>query len=314
MFLEHVLDGLDVTFGPLIISDARHGWAGHGRDDAPSVRHTAEGEAILTLVGGVDLCARPDRVAVLPSHLRGHTFPDGRPAPMNARARTARAWHSGVRGAAESDGLVARGRIRVTYLGSVGLFDRLREPVVEQLTGDDPLWRGFKDLVDEIAGQRPGYRAMAEAMLRRCLIDLLRRQHDRNSLGLLWLTPLEDSRLGRAVSAMQDRPEQSFTLPTLAAVAGMSRSVFAARFADMLGQSPIGFLKTLRLARATRLLLVTDLPVKTVADRVGYSSRSSFTRAFAACHGVGPLAFRSGARKPHASWSERMDAGAPRET
>ena len=59
---------------------------------------------------------------------------------------------------------------------------------------------------------------------------------------------------------------------------------------------------------------VTDLPVKTVADRVGYSSRSSFTRAFAACHGVGPLAFRSGARKPHASWSERMDAGAPRET
>jgi AraC family transcriptional regulator, activator of mtrCDE len=107
---------------------------------------------------------------------------------------------------------------------------------------------------------------------------------------------------------MQDRPEQPFTLPTLAEVAGMSRSVFAARFADGLGQSPIGFLKTLRLARATRLLLATDLPVKTVAVRVGYSSRSSFTRAFAACHGVGPMAFRSGAHEPRASWPGRMEA------
>lgn len=308
MFLERVLDGLDVTFEPLIISDDRHGWAGHGRDDAPSVRQTVEGDAIFTLVGGVELCARPDRVAVLPSRLRGHAFPGNRPAPMSARARATRVWHSVAPAAAEPDGLVARGRIRVTYLGSVGLFDRLCEPVVEQLTADDPLWRGFKDLLDEIAGQRPGCRAMAEAMLRRCLIDLLRRQHDRDPLGLSWLTPLEDSRLGRAVSAMQDRPEQSFTLPTLAEVAGMSRSVFAARFADVLGQSPIGFLKTLRLARATRLLLATDLPVKTVAVRVGYSSRSSFTRAFAACHGVGPMAFRSGAHEPRASWPGRMEA------
>ena len=78
----------------------------------------------------------------------------------------------------------------------------------------------------------------------------------------------------------------------------MSRSVFAARFADALGQSPIGFLKTLRLARASRLLLATDLPVKSVATRVGYSSRSSFTRAFVACHGLGPMAFRAAAREP----------------
>src|SRR5258708_20934862 len=92
---------------------------------------------------------------------------------------------------------------------------------------------------------------------------------------------------------MQDRPEQRFTLPRLAEVAGMSRTVFAARFAEAWSQSPIEFLKGLRLARAAQLLTRTDLPVKAVAGRVGYASRSAFTRAFVACHGIGPLAFRA---------------------
>ena len=65
-----------------------------------------------------------------------------------------------------------------------------------------------------------------------------------------------------------------------------------------LGQSPIEFLKSLRLARAAQLLTHTDLPVKSVAARVGYSSRSSFTRAFVAHHRAGPTAFRIAAAHP----------------
>ena len=81
----------------------------------------------------------------------------------------------------------------------------------------------------------------------------------------------------------------------------MSRSVFAARFAGALGRAPIEFLTELRLARAARILAGTDLPVKTVARRVGYSSRSSFTRAFLARHGLAPMAFRSAARGKEAA-------------
>jgi AraC-like DNA-binding protein len=237
-------------------------------------------------------------VTIIPPRCHGHDVPDGSAPPLTARARAERAWSRSAQVESDPDILVARGRVCVTYQGSAGLFDHLREPLVESLAADDPLWRAFQDLLDEIAAQRPGYRAMAEALLRRCLVLLLRRLCDHDEHQLPWLAPLEDSRLGRAVAAMQDRPEHSFTLPGLAEVAGMSRSVFAARFADALGQSPIGFLKTLRLARATRLLLATDLPVKSVATRVGYSSRSSFTRAFVACHGVGPTAFRAAAREP----------------
>ena len=63
------------------------------------------------------------------------------------------------------------------------------------------------------------------------------------------------------------------------------------------------FLKTVRLDRAAYLLTSTDLPIKGIARRVGYISRSSFTRAFIAAHGLAPLAFRSAARA--------QDGGAP---
>jgi transcriptional regulator GlxA family with amidase domain len=191
--------------------------------------------------------------------------------------------------------LVAWGLVRATYKGSVDLFDHLPEPLVESLASDDPIRHCFSALMDEIATRRPGWRAMTETLLRRCLILLLRRHCGHARGRLSWLAALEDTRLGRTVSAMQDRPEHAYTLPGLAEVAGMSRSVFAARFVDVLGQPPIEFLKSVRLARAAQLLARTDLPVKTIAVRVGYSSRSSFTRAFVAHHGVGPTAFRTAA-------------------
>jgi AraC-like DNA-binding protein len=295
IFIERLLDGLDVSFEPLVVSTPRAGRpAGGCRGEAPTVCDALSGCAVLEITGGATVRVTQHSVQILPPRLHGQ----GVPRPLSARARAERVWAQSPSVEAGGDILLVGGRIRATCQGSTSLFDHLREPLVESLTPDDPLRRAFLDLIDEIASQRPGYRAMAEALLRRCLILLLRRLCERGEGQLPWLAALEDSRLGRAVAAMQDRPEHSFTLPALAEVAGMSRSVFAARFAGALGQSPIGFLKTLRLARATRLLLATDLPVKSVATRVGYSSRSSFTRAFVACHGVGPTAFRTAAREP----------------
>lgn len=280
--LDRLLDGLDVSFEPLVISDHRGRIPHHRRQETTVVRRESGATGILELAGGATVRFLSDSVVIVPPPRAGRRWAPPPNAPIEAGP----------------DAPVARWRVRATYQGSVGLFDHLREPVVEGLTADDPLRRAFGELLDEIETRRPGYRAMAESLLRRCLILLLRRLARDEEHRLRWLAPLEDPRLGRAVAAMQDHPGHAFTLPGLAEVAGMSRSVFAARFAETLGQSPIEFLKRLRLVRATRLLRGTDLPVKTVATRVGYSSRSSFTRAFVACHGVGPMAFRVGARGP----------------
>jgi transcriptional regulator GlxA family with amidase domain len=73
--------------------------------------------------------------------------------------------------------------------------------------------------------------------------------------------------------------------------------VFAVRFADAVGQSPIELLKAVRLTRAVELLTRTNLPVKGIAAQVGYASRSSFTRAFCARHGRPPADFRTPGRR-----------------
>jgi AraC family transcriptional regulator, activator of mtrCDE len=260
--LARVLDGLEVALESPLVVDVRRSGPGH-------VGETG----VVELSGGA--CVRFSRHAVT-------IVPPG----CRQRAVPARA---------DRDVMVMRGRIRATYYGSVDLFEGLEEPLVERLDPDDPLRASFAALMEEMTGQGPGARAMVEALLRRCLIMLLRR-HCRGSEHVPWLVPLEDARLGRALASMHARPEEPFTLPALAGVAGMSRSAFAARFSEVLGQPPMEFLKSLRLARAAQLLTGTDLPVKCIAPRVGYSSRSSFTRAFSARHGVGPTAFRSTAR------------------
>jgi len=118
------------------------------------------------------------------------------------------------------------GGIRITFEGSISLFHHLREPLVERVAASDPLRACFEELLHELNGHRPGSRGMAEALLRRCLILLLRRCCERG-FRPEWVAALEDPRLGRVIAAMHDRPEQTFTLLDLADLAGMSRSVFA---------------------------------------------------------------------------------------
>ena len=80
---------------------------------------------------------------------------------------------------------------------------------------------------------------------------------------------MEDVGLSRALATMRDHPERTFTIQGLAEVAGMSRSVFAARFSESLDRPPMEFLKEVRLGRAAEVLARTDLPVKAIASPGG---------------------------------------------
>jgi AraC-like DNA-binding protein len=187
-------------------------------------------------------------------------------------------------------------------LGTIGLFDGLRRPLVTRLDAHGPLGRCAEALREEAAGEALGARAMVEALLRRCLILMLRCCVERG-LPVAWLPSLNDPGLVHAVVAMREDPARAFTLASLAQLAGMSRSVFAERFAAELEVPPMEFLTTLRLERAASLLARSELRVKAVAARVGYRSRSSFTRAFTLSYGVGPTEFRAAATDPASSVS-----------
>ncbi len=192
-----------------------------------------------------------------------------------------------------ADVVTACGTIRASYGGTVGLFDHLEEPIIEDVADAAWLRGAVETMLAELAAPRAGSRALAEALLKQCVVLLIRRQVERGGAKLPWLAAATDPGLVRPVAAMLERPAEPLTLEELAECTGMSRSTFSERFAAAFGQPPMEFLRDVRLRRAAHLLETTDLPVKAVARSVGYASRSYFSRAFRSLYGVDPTAFRA---------------------
>ncbi len=103
---------------------------------------------------------------------------------------------------------------------------------------------------------------------------------------------MPDPRFSKSIAAVLDRPSEDHTLDGLAAVAGMSRSRFAAQFKEAFEMSPMTFVAKTRLHHAAQLLRSTPLPIKVIAATAGFASRSHFSRAFKAAYGRDPTAFR----------------------
>jgi AraC-like DNA-binding protein len=104
-----------------------------------------------------------------------------------------------------------------------------------------------------------------------------------------WLGALADQRISRALKAIHDEPLRRRTVAELAAIAGMSRSSFAERFAALIGAPPLHYQARWRLLLANELLKRRDTRVSEVARHVGYESDAAFSRAFKAQFGVAPV-------------------------
>ena len=72
----------------------------------------------------------------------------------------------------------------------------------------------------------------------------------------------------------------------------MSRAAFFARFGELVGQTPARYLARWRMRAAADILARTDLPLATVAQRVGYKNEQAFARAFRRVMGESPRSYR----------------------
>ncbi|MFC4630697.1 helix-turn-helix domain-containing protein [Promicromonospora alba] len=107
-----------------------------------------------------------------------------------------------------------------------------------------------------------------------------------------------DPAVAHVVAELAARPEVPWTLDEMAGLVHLSRSALSGRFRRATGHSPMRMLREVRMHRARTLLAVDRLPVTRVAFEVGYGSVAAFSRAFAADHGVSPLAWRAGPAAP----------------
>ena len=103
---------------------------------------------------------------------------------------------------------------------------------------------------------------------------------------------LRDPQVAAAVELIHRNPARAWTIADLAAAAALSRSRFAARFRDVVGESPRRYVTRCRLAYAARLLDTTDQPLSEIAARAGYQSEFSFSKAFRRAFGMPPGAYR----------------------
>jgi len=107
---------------------------------------------------------------------------------------------------------------------------------------------------------------------------------------------LRDRHLGRALAAMHRRYEIPWTVDTLAAEAGLSRSAFCDRFTAAVGVPPVQYLTRIRMQQAARWLGDQGLSVGEAAQRLGYASEAAFSRAFKRHVGRPPGAARRAGR------------------
>jgi len=110
-----------------------------------------------------------------------------------------------------------------------------------------------------------------------------------------------DSRVRRALAALDRAIAERWTVERLATVSGMSRAQFARRFKAAFGVSPVDYLIRRRMERARELLERTDDSLHEIAVAVGYESEFAFNRAFRRHHGTPPGVFRRLQRTPIAT-------------
>lgn len=156
--------------------------------------------------------------------------------------------------------------------------------------GDD---RWLTDTLRFIAREAEALRPGGETVITR-LADILVVQMVRHWIEAAsgaetgWLAALRDERLGRAIAAVHRAPGEDWSLAALAREAAMSRSVFAARFTEVVGEPAMRYVARWRLGLARQALRDSDDALPLVAERFGYRSEAAFCRAFKREFGVSP--------------------------
>ncbi|VWB28796.1 AraC family transcriptional regulator [Burkholderia metallica] len=149
-------------------------------------------------------------------------------------------------------------------------------------------------LKSELHASLPGGTLVSNHLLHLMLVQMLR-LHLATSpsdfpVGLF--VALSDRQLRTAIDAMHADPGRRWSLDALARIAGLSRTIFARRFRETVGETPMGYLMRWRMLTAMDRLRHTSESVASIAFALGYQSESAFCTAFKRTTSCSPVQYR----------------------
>jgi AraC-like DNA-binding protein len=134
---------------------------------------------------------------------------------------------------------------------------------------------------EELRDPQPGGSLIAQQLAYMMLVQALRlhlADGVKGSVG--WLFALADKQMSAALACMHDDPGHRWTLQKLAERVGMSRSIFALRFKETVGTTPMEYLTRWRMLLAGNRLKESDDSIGAIASSLGYESESAFGKTF----------------------------------
>ena len=263
-----------------------------------------EGEAYIRLKDGEPVALTPGDIVTCPhgdAHWLGHgqnaVLIDGAQALPGLLAQGLDLVRTGGGGAPSRficGFLACEPQLCETFMGDL-------PPIIKVNIRDDPSGQWLENSLRFSVGEAVAARAGAEAMLAKLsevvFDETLRRYvRDLPAEQTGWLAGARDPIVGKTLTLMHRRPEHAWTIAELAKDVGVSRSVLADRFGQLLGKPPITYLTRWRLRLGAHALATTNQSVAEIAGTVGYESEAAFNRAFKREFDLPPARYRQAER------------------
>ena len=169
----------------------------------------------------------------------------------------------------------------------------IRSETLEKNTG---LKHTMDFLTEEFTNDQPGSNLLMDKLTEVMLIQLIRTEFsEQNETN--FSKALFDNHISKALKFIHSDPARSWTLESLAAEIGMSRTSLANRFKELVGTTMYDYMTKIRLQKACNLLRTTSLPVYSIAEKSGYQSEISFNKVFKQHFSVTPGQYRKQSRQ-----------------
>jgi AraC-like DNA-binding protein len=265
--------------------------------DVIEVHHVLEGTLYLTIGDDEPIEAPAGAMVIVPPGRRQYLAASKTVATSKISSDVLLPVRDGmvILDATDGGGAVLRiacGTVQADPNGSYGPLDGLSQPIAEDLSDAPVVSAAFRAMLAEVAAPEEGAMALTSALMKACLVVLLRRHLQSSRRTGTPPALFSDARIGRAIAAILDQPSADHSVTSLAREAGMSRSAFARDFRATLGVTPMEFVTRVRLNLARRLLVSTVRSIEAIAAEVGFNSRSHFSRVFRDRYGTDPSTFR----------------------